>query len=134
MIISYCVCSYMHIPCISTPSQFICVTQLSEVTMYLRIFVPLCWRRNTTVFARNALLAWSITVAVLKVRLQLAMYIRYSSKVTWYPHACCRLNIVEWRLHHAFNIWTGTHYVHARNRQIVWHVHPRMLHLFWMNF
>ena len=31
----------MHVPCISTPSQFICVTQLSKITTYLRVFVPL---------------------------------------------------------------------------------------------
>ena len=61
-------------------------------------------------------------------------YIQYSSKATWYPHACCRLNIVGWRLHYAFNIWTGTSYICARIRQIVWHVHLQMLHSFWMNF
>ena len=31
----------MHVPCISTPSQFICVAQLSEITTSLRVFVPL---------------------------------------------------------------------------------------------
>ena len=64
----------------------------------------------------------------------LVKYIQYSSKATWYPHTCCRLNIVGWRLHYAFNIWTGTSYICACIRQIVWCVHLQMLHSFWMNF
>ena len=54
----------------------------------------------------------------------------YSSKATWYPHTCCSLNIVGWRLHHAFNIRTGVRYVYTHIRQIVWCVHPRKLHYF----
>ena len=62
------------------------------------------------------------------------VFIRYSSKATWYPHACCRLEILGWRLHHAVNIRTGTRYVRACVRQIIERVHPWTLHPFWMNF
>ena len=58
----------------------------------------------------------------------------YSSKATWYLHACCRLKILGWRLHHMFNIWMGACYARTRTRQIIGCVHPQMFHLFWMNF
>ena len=54
---------------------------------------------------------------------------------TAYTRMCAtRLNIVVWRLHHVFNIWTGISYVCAYIRQIVGHVHLWTLHSFWMNF
>ena len=59
--------------------------------------------------------------------------LQYSSKATWYPHVCCRLKILRWRLHHAFSIWTGAHYVCAL-MQIIRCVHLQTLHPFWMNF
>ena len=83
---------------------------------------------------------WSITIAFINNARQLrsgvtkSRYIQYSSWTTWYLHVCCRSNIVGWRLHHAFNVWTGICYIHARIRQIVWHVHPWMLHFFEWTF
>ena len=50
-----------------------------------------------------------------------------------YPHACCRLNILRWRLYHAFNIWMGTRYICARISRIIWRVHLQMLRSFWIN-
>ena len=56
--------------------------------------------------------------------------LRYSSKETWYQHACCSFKILVWRLHYVFNILMGTCYVHAHIRQIVGCVYPQMLHSF----
>ena len=53
---------------------------------------------------------------------------------TWQQHACCRLNIVKWRLHHAFNIWMGAHYICAHIRQIIGCMHVQILLSFWINF
>ena len=57
-------------------------------------------------------------------------HVQYSSKATWYLHACCSLKIVRWRLHHAFNIWMGPCYIRAHIRQIVGHLYPPTLHSF----
>ena len=64
---------------------------------------------------------------------EVVSYIWYSSQATCYPHVCCRLKILGWRLHHVFNIWTSAHYIRARIRQIIRYVHLRTLHSFWMN-
>ena len=57
------------------------------------------------------------------------IYVRYSSKATWYPHVCWSLKFPLW-LHHAFNFWKGTHYIRAYITQIVRPVYPRTFHLF----
>ena len=46
-----------------------------------------------------------VTSQNIHIQKRMMYIIWYSSKATWYPHACCRLNIVRWRLYHAFNIW-----------------------------
>ena len=53
-------------------------------------------------------------------------------KGNFIPARMLQVKNSRWRLHHVLNIWTGTHYVHARVRQIVGRVHPRTLHSFWM--
>ena len=53
----------------------------------------------------------------------------YSSNATWYLHACCSLKFLVWRLHHAFNIWTGARYICACIRQIVRRVYQLTFHL-----
>ena len=58
----------------------------------------------------------------------------YNSKATWYPNVCCSLKILGWRLHHAFNNWTGTRFIRTHIREIVRCVYTRTLHSFWINF
>ena len=77
---------------------------------------------------------WYNTLSQLKSIQNQYRCIWYSSKATWYPHACCSLKFLMWRLYHVFNIGTGAHYICARIRQIVRRVYPWILHLFWINF
>ena len=58
----------------------------------------------------------------------------YSSKATWYPRVCCSLKILVWKLHHAFNIWTGTHYICAHIEQIAGVCTHELCTHFWLSF
>ena len=78
--------------------------------------------------------AYAFDIGAVALHNRQYLEVRYSSKATWYLHACCKLNTLRWRWHHVFNIWMAAHYVRAHIRQIIWCVHPWTLHSFWMKF
>ena len=60
--------------------------------------------------------------------------VQYSSKATWYLHACCSLKFLVWRLHHARSVFERVLVMFTIASGKSPEMYPRTFHSFWINF